>query len=124
VSPSVADLKRLLDLREKIEALEAELEATLRGAAGSSKQKVSGRGKAKLSPAARERMAAAQRARWAKVKTSKEERTSYAKGAKRSGRRKLSPEARERIGAAHRGGKAAAHKAKVSIDGPKPPKKN
>lgn len=86
--PTIDQLKKALEIAEKIQALEAEL-ASLLGKAGISKKKVkapvvkveveepvkkekapkkAAKKRRELSPEARERIAAAQRARWANAK--------------------------------------------------------
>lgn len=78
-TPSVASLKRAIEIAEQIEKLQAQLASLVGGAApaasaprvavtGSAPVKPAKRGKRQLSPEARERIAAAQRARWAKSK--------------------------------------------------------
>lgn len=84
-TPSVTQLKRAIEVAEKIQALEAELAAILGGAVVASKrgrkpnavkaieevvkkekEKTKTKRKRVLSPEARERIAAAQRKRWGK----------------------------------------------------------
>lgn len=79
--PSVEQLKRALELAEKIASLQSELDslwgkapvkAGKKRAAASAEKEEAPAGKAKraynMSPEARERIAAAQRRRWAKAK--------------------------------------------------------
>jgi hypothetical protein len=119
---SVTELRKVLQIKEEIATLEAELKEVLGSPSSPAVAKAVSRviatparkrgGRRKLSPEARERIAAAQRARWAAQKNGKaaSKRAVTAKPAaatkpavvKRGGRRKLSPEARERIAAAQR----------------------
>jgi hypothetical protein len=87
---SVRDLRRAINLREKIETLQHALASILGAVAGSG----SGYATRKISAAGRARIAAAQRARWAKVKGRK--------GAGGGGRRVMSAAARAKIAAAAR----------------------
>jgi len=108
---SVTELRKVLNIKEEIAALETRLKAVLGASAVPAPRSTpfakpvarKRGGRRKLSPEARERIAAAQRARWAArrgdgaaVKAAKPV------ARKRGGRRKLSPEARERIAAAQR----------------------
>lgn len=129
-TPSVDQLKRALELSEKIQQLEAELNGILGGqsvkpvaaaaavaASAPARAKVakpSRKGAGRISPEALERIAAAQRLRWAKVRAAKGGAAAKpAKaGPKAGGKRVLSPEARERIAAAQRKRWAKARKAK------------
>ena len=80
-SPSVASLRRAIEITEKIQSLEAELKAVLSGAAApaaaarapkaDAPAKVKGKKKRVMSPEARARIVAAQKARWAKVRAEK-----------------------------------------------------
>src|SRR5579859_3683928 len=85
---TVAQLKRAIVLRERIEKLESELSGVLGGVALGS---TNGNGRRTMSASARARIAAAQRLRWAKQK-----------GTDGTGRRKMSPAARAKIAAAAR----------------------
>ena len=86
---TVAQLKRAIVLRERIEKLESQLSGVLGGVALGS---ANGVGRRTMSAAARARIAAAQKLRWAKQK----------KGGASGGRRTMSPAARARIAAAAR----------------------
>ena len=88
-----AQLRHAADIKEKIEALQNELDS-LHGAPGAAASTNSG--KRKISAAGIARIRAAQKLRWAKVKGSAD-----SKPAKR-GPRKMSPAARARIAAAAR----------------------
>jgi hypothetical protein len=90
-----AQLRHAADLKEKIEALQNELDH-LHGASGAAASSMAS-GKRKISAAGIARIRAAQKARWAKVKGA----SGDAKPAKR-GPRKMSPSARARIAAAAR----------------------
>lgn len=66
---SISDLKKAVTIKEKIEALNQELNAILGNSAKSAEPaKKKGGG---MSAAGRERIAAAQRARWAKIHAAK-----------------------------------------------------
>src|SRR5581483_680915 len=86
-SPSVADLKRALAVRERIEVLQRELTSIV-GAGVADAPKIR-----TMSAAGRARVAAAQRARWAKLK-------GKMRGASVKPKRKMSPAARAKIAAA------------------------
>lgn len=96
LSLSATQLKRALAIREKIEALERELEEV----AGASPVTNGNGGQRKwtMSASARAKIAAAQKARWAKQKNG----TPAAKPSKGKGRRKMSPAARAKIAAVAR----------------------
>ena len=87
INLSSQQLRRIADLKEKIDSLQDEL---TRLAGGSSPKRRSG-----MSASGRARIAAAQRARWAKVRKAK-------KPAKVAGKRTLSASAKARIAAAAR----------------------
>jgi hypothetical protein len=81
-TPSVAALRRAIELTEQIEKLEAELQGVLAGkqaaaavaapkAAASAPVSATGKKKRTMSPEARARIVAAQKARWAKVRAAK-----------------------------------------------------
>jgi hypothetical protein len=74
-TPSIADLKRALQIAEQIQTLESELSTILGGRAAAPEPSARltapqiskpGRKKRKVSAESRAKMAAAQRARWAK----------------------------------------------------------
>jgi hypothetical protein len=92
--PSTAQLKRALEIKEKIEALENELNQIF-GTRSVGRPAGSGRKGGGISAAGRARIAAAQKARWARLKGK------MAPAAK-AGRRKMSPAARAKIAAAAR----------------------
>jgi len=85
--PSLGDLKKAVNLKQKIETLERTLQSLIGGLPGIATAGTS-RGNG-LSAAGRARIAAAQRARWAKAKG-------------RTGRRKMSAAGRAKIAAAAR----------------------
>jgi hypothetical protein len=102
---SVHQLKQAITIRERIEALEAELGQLLGGSDGAATPTSNGRRKRRgMSAAGRARIAAAQKARWAKIKGN------AAVEAPRR-RRKISAAARARISAA---AKARWKKAKAA----------
>lgn len=120
-TPSTNQLKRALEISERIEQLQRELAAILGGSAPASAAPSAapatpgkrGRRKGNLSPEARERIAAAQRARWAKVKgTAAPAAAPAPKKApgKRGGKRVISTEARAKMAEAARRRWAAAKK--------------
>jgi len=90
---SSQQLRRIADLKEKIESLQNELNRLAGAAASGSPIKR----KSGMSAAGRARIAAAQRARWAKVKGAKKSAK-----ATRKPSRKLSAAARAKIAAAAR----------------------
>jgi hypothetical protein len=98
------ELRRLISIKERIETLEAKMDAITGGGSSDPHKR---RDRKKMSRAARAAIAAAQRARWAKVKAGKEE-TAPKK------RRKVSAAARARLSAA-----AKARWAKVKAQGKK-----
>jgi hypothetical protein len=104
INLSSQQLRRIADLKEKIDSLQHEL-SRLAGGSGPGRRKKSG-----MSAAGRARIAAAQKARWAKFHAVKKP----AKTASRA-RRKLSAAARAKIAAAARArwakAKAAGKKA-------------
>lgn len=87
INLSSQQLRRIADLKEKIDSLQHEL---IRLAGGSGPRRRSG-----MSASGRARIAAAQRARWAKVRKTK-------KPAKTAGKRTLSASAKAKIAAAAR----------------------
>jgi hypothetical protein len=99
---SVAQLKKAVSLREKIETLTREFNALVGGAAVAPAKS----GKRTMSAAGRARIAAAQKARWAKAKGGK------APAAKPAKNRKLSAEGRAAIIAAAKARRAKARQAK------------
>jgi len=123
-TPTTHQLKRALELSERIEKLQQELDSVLGGtsspAAAPAKDAASspadtvkrrGRRKGNLSPEARERIAAAQRARWAKTKGTAVAKPAPEKAAKpgkvgrppkAGGKRVISPEARAKMAEAAR----------------------
>jgi hypothetical protein len=113
-TPSIADLRRAIELSEQIAKLEAELESVLNWSSsgkptGQSPRR--GRPPGKMSADARAKIAAAQKARWAKVKGAAAEPT-VAEQKTRKKKRKLSPESRARIVAAVKARWARQKKAK------------
>jgi hypothetical protein len=124
-TPSISQLKRAIEISERIQQLQRELDSILGSSgqvsaaspspapAATGKRGGRRRRKGNLSPEARERIAAAQRARWAKVKGT----TSVAApveskkpGRKRRGKRVISAEARAKMAAAARRRWAAVKK--------------
>ncbi len=118
-TPSLAALRRAIDISERIAGLEAELRAVLAGEGfGTARagRKVAtdagaparrGKKKRNMSPEARARIVAAQKARWAKFNAAKGGKSAKAssspaaaKGRKK--KRNISPEARARIVAAQK----------------------
>lgn len=118
-TPSIANLKRAIEVAEQIERLQAQLAALVGGNASIASAPSAAavprgkkRGKRVMSPEARERIAAAQRARWAKSKgtstpVAKAPSISPASTAKpaapkaaRKAKRNISPEARAKMAAA------------------------
>ena len=87
---TVAQLRQVISIKEKIEALEAELAAVTGGEVAAPAGPRARRG---MSAVGRARIAAAQRARWAKVKAGKDEPAPKKK-------RKMSAAGRARIAAA------------------------
>src|SRR5687767_7924633 len=94
---TVAQLKRAVAIKERIEQLESELSSLLETPSRSpgTQQAVSARKRRKMSAAGRAKIAAAARARWAKVNAAK--RTGAAKP-----KRTMSAAARAKIAAAAR----------------------
>ena len=94
---TVAELKRAVAIKERIEALESELASLLGDAAGASGTAIArGSGKRrKMSAAGRARIAAAARARWARVNAAKG-------NAPVKRKRTMSPAAKAKIAAAAR----------------------
>ena len=78
-TPSVAALRRAIEITERIEKLEAELRGVLAGqgsvsavaAASAAPSAGPVKKRRKMSPEARARIVAAQKARWAKVRAAK-----------------------------------------------------
>ena len=70
---TVAQLHKVVAIKERIEELQSELDAIVGGVSTSADALAAspGRGRRRLSPAARARIAAAQKRRWAKVKRGK-----------------------------------------------------
>jgi len=121
-NPSIAALRRAIEISERIASLESELRTVLAGGASRSTVAASApvaaeapsrrRGKKrKMSPEARARIVAAQKARWAKFNAAKGGTAKAAKvsasapaapAAKGKKKRKMSPEARARIVAAQK----------------------
>jgi hypothetical protein len=95
LSLSTSQLKQALAIREKIEALERELEQVVAGASPVTNGTGDKR-KWTMSPGARAKIAAAQRARWAKQKTG------APAGKPSKGKRKMSAAARAKIAAVAR----------------------
>jgi len=94
---SVAQLHQVVAIKEKIEALQSELDAIVSGAAPSTEEPApaNGRRKRHMSAASRARIAAAQQRRWAKVRAAKgEEAEAPAKK-----KRRISPAMRARLAA-------------------------
>jgi hypothetical protein len=87
---TVAQLRRVISIKEKIESLSAQLNALSGGEAPASQKRP---GRRKMSRAAKAAIAAAQRARWAKVKAAKAEVAPKK-------RRKMSTAAKAKIAAA------------------------
>lgn len=82
-TPSVAALRRAIEITEQIEKLEAELKGILDGkgsgtpvatrSAAPAAAPAPGKKRRKMSPEARARIVAAQKARWAKVRAAKKQ---------------------------------------------------
>ena len=122
-TPSIASLKRAIEIAEQIERLQSQLAALVGGnpagtrAAAATTPRVAStsprkRRKRTMSSEARERIAAAQRARWAKTKgTAKAPATKGSKPA-RKGKKKsgLTPEGRAKLAAAMKARWAARKK--------------
>jgi|SRR5581483_2892303 len=110
---SSAQLRKVVEIKERIEELEAELERLAGSDGGAAAPTSSGTGrtgKRTMSPAARARIAAAQRARWAKVHAAAgKTRVTAAAGGKK--KRRMSPAARAKLAAI---AKARWAKAKAS----------
>ena len=108
--PSIAQLKRAIEIEEKIEELKKELRAVLGGtgftaspAATSSNGAKKDRRGGRRSAATRAKMAAAQQARWAKKNgTVALAEVRAVKSAKSKKKRTLSPEARAKIAEAQK----------------------
>jgi hypothetical protein len=88
---SIQQLRKAIDLKEEIEALENQLATLLSGSGVPSPFKAVKTGRKGMSAAGRARIAAAQKLRWSKIKT--------AKPAKQ-GRKKMSASAKAKISAA------------------------
>lgn len=86
---TLAELKKAVSLREKIEDLQSELDKILGGTGSPAPAARTGRGK--MSVAGRARVSAAQKARWAKIKGTKTAQP------KSKGRRKMSAAGRAAI---------------------------
>ena len=111
-TPSISQLKRAVDLAERIKTLEAELAGILGNSAPAASPVTAGakpgrRGRKKRSKITAEGLAnikAAQQARWARVRGLKGAAPAAEKAAPKNGRRKgrrtVSPAARERMAAA------------------------
>jgi hypothetical protein len=99
----IATIEKALEIRKKIEALQASVAAILGGASDTpaATPVVKDRRKGKRSAAARAKMAAAQKARWAKKHAAAASPAAPAAKAPRK-KRTMSPEAREKIAAAQR----------------------
>jgi hypothetical protein len=98
---SVSDLKKLITLREQIDALQAELGSLLGGSGAGMPAPAAKRGRGGrrgITAAGRAAIAAAQRARWAKLKGMKQ--AGAAPASKPSGKRKLSAATRKAMAAA------------------------
>jgi hypothetical protein len=102
---TVAQLREVVAIKEKIEELQSELDSIIGGA-----PVTDGRKTRKMSRAARAAIAAAQRARWAKVK--KEAGSSNDASASKKPKRKVSAAARAKLAAV-----AKARWAKVKASG-------
>lgn len=120
-TPSVSQLKRAIEITERIEQLQRELSSILGSAApvaaaastAAAPAAKRGRRKGNLSPEARERIAAAQRLRWAKAKglsTSAAPAASAKPARKARAKRAVSAEARAKMAEAARRRWAAARK--------------
>ena len=90
---SVAQLRKLVAIKEEIERLEAELESLSGGEPAAPKT----RKKRRMSASARARIAAAQRARWAKVHAAAGKSGAVKKKGRK--RRKMSPAAKAKLAA-------------------------
>jgi hypothetical protein len=115
-TPTLDQLKRGLEISQKIAALEEEMAAIFNGATPAAKPvAASGKGnRGKRSPETIARMKAAQQARWAKLKGKKASVASKApanaKAKVPARKRTMSPEARAKIAAAQKARWAAVKK--------------
>ena len=120
-TPSIASLKKAIDLAEQIEKLQSQLAALVGGSspvvstprAAVTPVKRGKRGKRTMSPEAREKIAAAQRARWAKSKGTVKAVTSAPAVAAKPGKKKkggLTPAGRAKLAAAMKARWAARKK--------------
>jgi hypothetical protein len=98
---SSRQLQRALELKQRIEQLQAELESTV---AGGTSAPAAPSGKRQLSAAARERIAAAQRERWARSRP----KAASTRAARSAGKRRMTPAQRAKIAEAARRRWAAA----------------
>jgi hypothetical protein len=131
-NPTIANLKRAIEIAEKIESLQAQLAALVGGTSApksvastpAAPVAVKSRrgGKRSLSPEARARIAAAQRARWAKTRgTAKPAAPAAAPKAAKPAKktRKLTPAGRARLAAAMKARWAARKKGGAAPNAPK-----
>jgi hypothetical protein len=88
---SIQQLRKAIDLKEKIEGLENQLATLLSGSGVPSPFKAVKTGKKGMSAAGRARIAAAQKLRWSKIRTAKPVK---------QGRKKMSASAKAKISAA------------------------
>ena len=92
---SVAQLKKAAAIKERIEALEKELNGLLGTSATTSPGKAAG-GRRRMSPAARARLSAAAKARWAKINAGKGKPAKAKRTMSASARKKISEAAKAR----------------------------
>jgi hypothetical protein len=134
-SLSPEQLRKAANLKEQIEALQAELDSLLGGefsasvtvtAPATSKPARAGKGRKRFSAETRAKMAAAQKARWAAKKGLQKDSASpaaaTAKPEAKPKRRKLSAAGRAAIGAAAKARWAKLRKAKAEAESKKPAK--
>lgn len=96
---SVQQLRKAATLKEKIEALEKELNQLLGSAAGAVAGPALPKKKFKMSAAAKAKISAAAKARWAKIKGSAPAAKSATKPAAKKGKGKMSPAAKAKLSA-------------------------
>ena len=109
---TVAELRKVLAIKEKIEALQSEADSVLGAEGGAPEAAAPGRRKRRhMSASARARIGAAQRARWARARKGTRASAGDAAPAKKK-KRKVSPAARAKLSAA-----AKARWARVKASG-------
>ena|SRR5256885_1619813 len=96
VGLTVAQLKRAVEIKERVKALESQLGEILHPPSAEAEDGAGGRGSNKMGAAGRARIGAAQRARWARQR----QFTVAAEPAPRKKRKKISRAGRARLAAA------------------------